>query len=1453
MIVVGRYYNTGGSNMTTIDPVHRPRAGTGRSRTADVRLESMLAGSRRRIFQSESRTMPKHCRTGRAWQIVWTGSLIAAAMLTGRAALAAKPEAWADKNLKVVAGLVVWYDASVENAARKMTEQPQLPNGGAVDLWHDTSGNGRHMVQKSPEAQPVHRIYDEVRFIRFNGRSTFLAAENLGLSLADVTIFLIAAPFANDGGFRALLAANAKDTNDYASGFTIDQGPRASRQFAMLNVEGAGFGGVRNLKRDATPFGHLCRVCVTSSVGDGGTVLYLDSERAGTRNRRDSTIRMDRLTAGARFYANDGPPETTGFLMGEIAEVLIYDRVLDDDDFAEVDGYLRAKYGGDSWAVPLPPELSAVRPIPKVDDPPPVQMFAPGFAVRRLPVDLPNINNVRYRPDGKLVAMAYDGHIYLLSDTDGDGVEDRAEIFWDQPGLTNPIGIALTPPGYERGQGVFVASRGRVVLLVDKDGDDRADEQVVVAEGWTPIKQSVDALGVAVAEDGSVYFGLGTQDYTNGHLVDKQGKAHYTPEMGRGVIMKVSPDFKRREQVCSGVRFTVALTFNRLGDLFCTDQEGATWLPNGNPFDELLHIQPGRHYGFPPRHPKHLPDVIDEPSVYDYTPQHQSTCGLCFNEPPPGGRVFGPEWWLGDAIVCGYSRGKLYRTTLVKTDHGYVADGAVLGCLDMLTVDAALSPSGDLVVATHSGGPDWGSGPGGKGKLYKIIYDDPDCPQPVRAWASSPHEVHIAFDRPLDPENFTDFGDRVMIEYGPHVRAGDRFESLWPGYSAVELQTRSPRRLLPILRTELTSDRRAVVLTTGRHSEATSYAALLPDWRPPRTEDQNANALPQMPVVELTYNLCGVEAGWEPDEGDGAWSTWLPHLDVAAAQGLIAGSVESRQLAEACSRPGKLTLRTQLDVWHMLRPAVQPGSKLDYEPSPEKVTVVLESASPIVVKSQATEHHSRPTPDGDHRVAWTVEPKDGAWQPIEIVVATGQSGAVLRASWHTAEDGRERAFAPRRFYVPWARPESGATSEESSAPPDELAGGDWHRGRDVFFGEKSQCGKCHSVGGKGGWIGPDLSNLVHRDYTSVLRDIASPSFAINPEHLAYNVVLADGRVLTGMVQTRGDLLSIGDIKGVETEVPRSSVEEMKPAMLSIMPEGLPKAIGADAMRDLLTFLLLAEPGGLEPAPIERAGAPPARTRAEVGALLKNAQTLDAAKLKPLDIVLVSGPKDHGPGEHDYPAWQQRWTRLFGHAAKVTLSGANPWPSADQWKKADVVVMFSANPAWNPQRASELDTFFQRGGGLVLLHYAVNGQRAPEELARRIGLAWNPAGSRYRHGELDLNLQTQKPHPITAGFSTLHFVDESYWNLLGDEKQVHVLATQVEEGRPRPMLWTYEPPGGRVFCSIPGHYSWTFDDPLFRVLVLRAIAWVAREPVDRFNDLVLEGARVSGSSSAAKSP
>ena len=80
-------------------------------------------------------------------------------------------------------------------------------------------------------------------------------------------------------------------------------------------------------------------------------------------------------------------------------------------------------------------------------------------------------------------------------------------------------------------------------------------------------------------------------------------------------------------------------------------------------------------------------------------------------------------------------------------------------------------------------------------------------------------------------------------------------------------------------------------------------------------------------------------------------------------------------------------------------------------------------------------------------------------------------------------------------------------------------------------------------------------------------------------------------------------------------------------------------------------------------------------------------------------------------------------------------------------------------------------------------------------------------------------------------------------MIGEVPADRVIATQEEEKAPRPLFWSLERSKGRVFVSIPGHFSWTFDDPLFRVLLLRGIAWTAKEPVDRFNDLVWPGADV----------
>ena len=110
-------------------------------------------------------------------------------------------------------------------------------------------------------------------------------------------------------------------------------------------------------------------------------------------------------------------------------------------------------------------------------------------------------------------------------------------------------------------------------------------------------------------------------------------------------------------------------------------------------------------------------------------------------------------------------------------------------------------------------------------------------------------------------------------------------------------------------------------------------------------------------------------------------------------------------------------------------------------------------------------------------------------------------------------------------------------------------------------------------------------------------------------------------------------------------------------------------------------------------------------------------------------------------------------------------------------------------------------------------------------------------------------------------SSMAFVDEPYWPCIGDASKVRVLATsdeQIHRGDDRarnpgdgtvatvPVFWTYEAPDtrGRVFVSVFGHYMWTFDDPYFRLLLLRGMAWAARDNPYRFDALATDGVRLA---------
>ncbi|HSH94915.1 MAG TPA: c-type cytochrome [Roseimicrobium sp.] len=781
----------------------------------------------------------------------------------------------------------------------------------------------------------------------------------------------------------------------------------------------------------------------------------------------------------------------------------------------------------------------------------PVRMLVPGFTVRELPVKLTSINNVEYAPDGRLFAGGYDGRFHQLRDTDGDGLEDKVDTFSPEQTANYPLGMLV-----KNGEPYIVLS-DEVVRFIDTNGDGIPDKRESVVKGFDDPElarasylnhRRVDsAMAIAYGPDGSLYVTMGNAGYNNPYWKDKEGVAHYSTDKRRGCLLRFTPDGKV-EQLASGLRYIMSLQFNKHGDLFGTDQEGATWVPNGNPFDELLHIQPGRHYGFPPRHPKWLPDVIDEPSVFDYRPQHQSTCGFRFNGPAAGRGRFGPEFWTDDALVTGESRGKLWRTKLVKTPAGYVAQTHLFASVGMLAIDCAVSPSGDLVVCCHSGPPDWGNGPKGEGRIFKISYTDKSAPQPVATWASSETETVVEFDRTLGPASWGGVGATTTVESGRYVAAGDSIETMRPGYAVVKVQQGIVRGKEPVKSVRPGADGRSLVVQTDRRDTAVNYGLSIGGR------------------YELAYDLSGVSAYWKGLEKAG-WSGWLPHPDLTVAREFSNGSSTHDALWQKLSTRGSLTLKTQLDLWQMLIPATQPGSRLDYTPEPETVTVTFKSDAALQVIARAPGVTMQRFGKGEARIT-VADVREDRWLPVTLTLATPATR--LDVSYTTTRDPRPRTLSTRRFLMPFAVP---ARHESEVRAIPELAGGNWKSGQELFNG-KAACATCHQLRGTGFRVGPELGNLVHRDYDSVLKDIVQPGATINPDAVGYVITTRDGESVTGTRLGETDTeLQIAQPGGLIAKIRKSDILKSEAMSISLMPEGLDKILTKEELRDLMTYLL----------------------------------------------------------------------------------------------------------------------------------------------------------------------------------------------------------------------------------------------------------------------------------------
>ncbi len=126
-------------------------------------------------------------------------------------------------------------------------------------------------------------------------------------------------------------------------------------------------------------------------------------------------------------------------------------------------------------------------------------------------------------------------------------------------------------------------------------------------------------------------------------------------------------------------------------------------------------------------------------------------------------------------------------------------------------------------------------------------------------------------------------------------------------------------------------------------------------------------------------------------------------------------------------------------------------------------------------------------------------------------------------------------------------------------------------GKAIF---KKNCATCHSVGGEGKKIGPQLDGIGNRGLERVLEDVLAPNRNIDLAFRSKTYLLESGKVHSGLFRRKeGELTVIANTKGEEVSFSTNQIEAEKTSTLSIMPENWGELIKAEEFQNLLGFLM----------------------------------------------------------------------------------------------------------------------------------------------------------------------------------------------------------------------------------------------------------------------------------------
>ncbi|HEX8915386.1 MAG TPA: c-type cytochrome, partial [Humisphaera sp.] len=131
--------------------------------------------------------------------------------------------------------------------------------------------------------------------------------------------------------------------------------------------------------------------------------------------------------------------------------------------------------------------------------------------------------------------------------------------------------------------------------------------------------------------------------------------------------------------------------------------------------------------------------------------------------------------------------------------------------------------------------------------------------------------------------------------------------------------------------------------------------------------------------------------------------------------------------------------------------------------------------------------------------------------------------------------------------------------------------GDAARGHALFA---QRCAACHKLDGEGNEVGPNLAAMRSRGTEAVLVNLIDPNREVNGQYVEYQLETKDGRTASGLLSAESaaavTLLKPG---GAAETIARADIATLRSTGQSIMPEGLERDLDAQAVADLIAFVM----------------------------------------------------------------------------------------------------------------------------------------------------------------------------------------------------------------------------------------------------------------------------------------